>query len=206
MNQQINLLAPIFRKRQTLLSARLAMLLCVMVVAVLGVLHLTTVWQVAALSSEQADLRQRRDSDTARLNELAAQLSGEARSQELISERDRLAEEVESKSQALAALSRSELGNTLGFSPHFIGLARQRLNGLWLTRISLKKGGRSLELNGVTLSEQLLPRYLQLLGDEPVFNGTQFAHAFLARNAKGLDASQLRFELHSVDPDDEEGS
>ena len=96
------------------------------------------------------------------------------------------------KSEALAALSRSELGNTTGFSPQFIGLARQRLAGLWLTHIAL--GGPGLELRGITLSEELLPRYLDMLGHEPVFQGTRFGEAHLTRSA---DPAGLSFELRS---------
>lgn len=199
MSQQVNLLAPIFRKQQTLLSGRLALLVCALVVAVLGVLHAVTVWQVAGLAREQQRLEARRDQATGQLNQLAEQMKGGGKSQPLVEERDRLKAELLKKREALAALSRSELGNTTGFSPQLIGFARQRLNGLWLTGIKLSGGGRSIELRGMALAEGLLPRYLTLLGSEPIFRGTRFGHAALNRDADGA-GGRLRFELRSHDP------
>lgn len=198
MNQQVNLLAPIFRKQQTILSGRFAVLLCAVIVAVLGVLQVISIWQVASLEREQTRLEERRTSATQQLNQLAEQIKAGGKSQELVAERDQLATELGHKRHALAALSRSELGNTTGFSPQFMGLARQRLPGLWLTRIDLSTGGRRLELHGVTLSEDLLPRYLALLGSEPIFKGTRFGHAQLTRPDE-LER-EIQFELRSQDP------
>lgn len=202
MNQQVNLLSPIFRKQQTLLSGRLALVVVGLGIAVLGVVHGLTVWQVGSLAREQAQLEVRRDTATEQLNQLAEQMKGGGKSQHLVEERDRLRTELEHKKQSLAALSRSELGNTTGFSPQFIGLARQRLSGLWLTGIKLAGGGRQLELRGITLDEALLPLYLNLLGNEPVFRGTRFGHTQMQRvggEAGSDDTGPLRFELHSMD-------
>lgn len=198
MNQQVNLLAPIFRKRQTVLSGRLAVLLCAVIVAVLGVLQVISVWQVSSLEREQTRLEVRRTSATQQLNQLAEQIKAGGKSQELVAERDLLASELAHKRNALAALSRSELGNTTGFSPQFMGLARQRLSGLWLTRIDLASGGRRLELQGITLSEDLLPRYLALLGTEQIFKGIRFGHAQLSRPDDS--EREIQFELRSQEP------
>lgn len=201
MNQQVNLLAPIFRKQPTVLSARLALLLCGLLVAVLGVLQLVSAWQTTALANEQARLEARRDSATEHLNQLAEQIKGGGgKSQALVAERDRLAAEVNEKRQSMAALSRSELGNTTGFSPQFIGFARQRLSGLWLTGIRLTVGGREMELNGIVLDEALLPRYLDLLGTESIFRGIRFGHAELKRN-QGDGQAKMQFTLRSQNPE-----
>lgn len=200
MNQQVNLLAPMFRKQPTLFSARLSLILCALVIGVLGVIYLGTVWRAGLLAREQVRLEARRDTVVRQLDELAAQLKGGGKSQELTAERDRLATERERKAHALAALSRRELGNTTGFSPQFIGLARQRVGGLWLTRIELTAGGQQMELRGMTRSEELIPRYLRKLGGEAVFAGTQFEHAVLQRGeAPGSDLSfELRTQLAGV--------
>lgn len=195
MNQQVNLLAPMFRKQPTLFSARVSLMLCVLVIGVLGLIYLTSAWRAGALGREQVQLEARRDSVTRQLNELAAQIQGSGKSQELTAERDRLAAERAKKAHALSALSRRELGNTTGFSPQFIGLARQLVGGLWLTRIELSSGGQQMELRGVTRSEELIPPYLRKLGSEPIFAGTQFGHAVLQRgDATGAD---LNFELRT---------
>ncbi len=201
MNQQVNLLAPIFRRQPTVLSARLALLLCGLLVALLGVVQLVSAWQATTLTHEQARLEARRDGATDQLNQLAEQIrGGGGKSQQLVAERDRLAAEANEKRQSMAALSRSELGNTTGFSPQFIGFARQRLPGLWLTGIRLTVGGREMELQGVTLDEGLLPHYLDLLGTESVFRGSRFGHAELKRN-QGDGQAKMQFTLRSQNPE-----
>jgi hypothetical protein len=195
MSQQVNLLAPMFRKQRALFSARVSLAICGLVAAGLTLIYLGTYWRGAALAGEQTRLEAERQTITARLNELAAQFQGKNRSKTLDAQVERLAAERDRKLQALAALSQRELGNTQGFSPHFVGLARQRLNGLWLTRIELTASGTQIALEGVTLSEELIPQYLQKLGTEQVFAGTAFEEARLERKHDG--GNQLEFALRT---------
>ena len=191
MRQQVNLLAPMYRKQRALFSARVSIGICLLVTACLALIYFATVWRGSALASEHNRLTATRDTATRRVNELATQLQGtadpalEAEIAALTTERDR-------KAQALAALSNREVATTAGFSPQFIGLARQRLSGLWLTHIELS--GASVALQGVALSEELIPRYVRRLGGEQVFAGTAFQQARLERSGEG---NELRFELRT---------
>jgi cell division protein FtsB len=195
MRQQVNLLAPMFRKQRALFSAQVTLLIGVIVTVALALIYAATAWRGAALAGEQARLENQRDTITRRLNELATQFQGRGKNQSLDTERTALTQERDRKTQALEALSRRELGNTVGFSPHFLGLARQRLNGLWLTRVEVSASGAHMTLGGVTLAEELIPRYLRKLGGEEIFVGTEFGHAQLQRANEG--GNQLRFELRT---------
>jgi MSHA biogenesis protein MshI len=194
MRQQVNLLAPMFRKQRALFSSRVTLLICGIFAAALTVIYGAMAWHSASLQSEQARLAAQRDTAGRRLNELALQMQGQGHDPSLDAEVTALAAERDQKAQAMAVLSQREFGNTTGFSPQFVGLARQRLNGLWLTRIEVR--GREIALDGVTLSEELIPRYLQKLGSEAIFTGTEFAHAQLERSHEG--GNQLRFELRTL--------
>ena len=191
MRQQVNLLAPMYRKQRALFSSRVSIGMCLLVAVCLALIYLGTLWRGAALASEQTRLAAARDTATRRVNELAMQMQGksdpvlEAQVAALTAERDR-------KAQALAALSNREVATTAGFSPQFIGLSRQRVNGLWLTRIELS--GAHMTLEGVALSEELIPRYLRRLGGEEVFSGTAFQQARLERAG---DGARLSFELRT---------
>jgi Tfp pilus assembly protein PilN len=192
MRQQVNLLAPMYRKQRALFSSRVSIGICLLVTACLGVIYAATAWRGSALAGEQVRLAESREVALRRLNELAAQLQGkgdparDATIAQLTAERDR-------KAQALAALASREVATTTGFSPQFIALARQQLNGVWLTRIEL--AGAHITLQGGTESEDLLPRYLRRLGGEEVFAGTSFQQAHLERAAEG--GRDLRFELRT---------
>lgn len=198
MRQQVNLLAPMFRKQPTLFSARVTLAIGTLVIVLLGLAYGATAWRGAALAGEQARLERQREVATRRLNELAAQLQGRGRNESLDAQVAALTRERDRKAQAAAALSRSELGNTEGFSAQLVGLARQRLNGLWLTHIEVSASGGQLALDGITLSEELIPRYLKKLGAESIFAGTEFGHARLQRLRE--DGNQIQFQLRTVLP------
>lgn len=192
MRQQVNLLAPMYRKQRALFSARVSIGICLLVGVALTLIYFIAAWRGASLAGEVERLASTRDTATRRVNELAAALQGQGANPAAEAEVAALTQERDRKAQALAALALREASGTAGFSPQFIGLARQRLNGLWLTRIELSGG--QIALTGVTLSEELLPRYLRRLGGESVFAGTAFQQARVERVA---DGAGLRFELRT---------
>jgi Tfp pilus assembly protein PilN len=192
MRQQVNLLAPMYRKQRALFSSRVSIGICLLVAVCLALIYAATVWRGSSLAGQQARLAEQRDIATRRLNELALQLQGKGNPQ-LDEQIARLTAERDRKAQALAALASREVATTTGFSPQFIGLARQRLSGLWLTRIEL--AGSHLTLQGVALADELVPRYVRRLGGEDVFAGTAFQQALLERD--GAAGAGLRFELRT---------
>lgn len=192
MRQQVNLLAPMYRKQRALFSARVSIGICLLVGVALTLIYFVTIWRGAVVANEYNRLTATRDTATRRVNDLAAQLQGKAADPAVETEVTALKQERDRKAQALAALALRETDSTSGFSPQFIGLARQRLNGLWLTRIEVSGG--QLALQGVVLSEELIPRYLRRLGAEGVFAGTAFEQARLERTGGG---DELRFELRT---------
>ncbi|HBM07274.1 MSHA biogenesis protein MshI [Pseudomonas sp. Choline-3u-10] len=90
-----------------------------------------------------------------------------------------------------------------GFSGLLQGLAdRHPPQGLWLTRIRLQAGGDEMALQGLTQDQELLPLYLQSLGQSGAFSGREFARFDLHRDDRDL----LQFRLSSqavTEPDDE---
>jgi Tfp pilus assembly protein PilN len=192
MRQQVNLLAPMYRKQRALFSARVSIGICLLVGAALTLIYFATAWRNGLAARELTALQQTRDTATRRVNDLAAQLHGNQADPALEAGINALTAERDRKAQALAALSLREASGTEGFSPQFIGLARQRVNGLWLTNIEVS--GAQLALTGVALSEELIPRYLRRLGSESVFAGTAFQQALLERAG---DGNELRFELRT---------
>lgn len=88
-----------------------------------------------------------------------------------------------------------------GFVPLLAGLAERHLpSGLWLTHIRLRDGGTVLGLEGLSQRQELLPQYLNSLGQDAAFQGREFARFEVRREDNGL----LRFQLASQP--DEEGS
>ncbi|MCQ4309982.1 PilN domain-containing protein [Pseudomonas stutzeri] len=90
-----------------------------------------------------------------------------------------------------------------GFAALLQGLAdRHPPQGLWLTQIRLQAGGDEMALEGLTQDQELLPLYLQSLGQSSAFSGRDFARFDLQRDEQDL----LQFRLSSkaaVEGDDE---
>lgn len=73
-------------------------------------------------------------------------------------------------------------------------------SGLWLSVISLREGGRHIRLQGRSQDQELLPQYLQRLGQSPVFSGRDFARFDVQRG----DDQLLHFDLSSQQKDQED--
>ncbi len=77
--------------------------------------------------------------------------------------------------EVVAAIGAGAAGSEQGFSTLMQALARQTLEGVWLTAVSVAAGGEQLTLSGRTMDPALLPVYLHKLNAEPAFRGRSFA-------------------------------
>ncbi|HSC83829.1 MAG TPA: PilN domain-containing protein [Pseudomonas sp.] len=81
-----------------------------------------------------------------------------------------------------------------GFVAPLQALAEQHPpHDLWLSNIQLSDGGGQMRLQGSSREQELLPQYLQRLGQSPVFKGREFARFDISRGADQL----LHFDLSS---------
>ena len=179
MTQQVNLYQPIFRKQRKVFSAITIAQAAGLFVVGLLLIYGYARWQVAALGGDISALETQRNAAMLQLQVLSAQSQPAPRSR-LIADQLREAEiEARQKERLLRAFQTRRVGNMRGFSAHFTALARQQLDGLWLTRIAIRDDG--IELVGAAELGELVPRYLQRLGSEAAFAGTEFARLQLAR-------------------------
>jgi len=193
--QQINLYQDEFRPRREVLSLRQAL---AALGALLLVLLALSVWQAArnlALTTQLEAARQTLHQNETRLASLRKAQAIRKPDPALAKAVQQLAKRVETKGRVLAVLTGKRFGNTEGFVPQLTGLARQRIEGLWLTELRLYGGGTRLDMAGNALKPELVPRYLQRLSNEEVFSGTAFETFRLARQKKGT--GWVIFELHS---------
>lgn len=61
-----------------------------------------------------------------------------------------------------------------GFSATFVALARQHLQGLWLTSIERGAGIESLQVKGRAIDPALVPKFVRKLAGESVLQGASF--------------------------------
>jgi len=196
VNQHINLYQPIFRRQKKVFSAKTMLQISVFFMFVFAAIYGYGQLKLRPLQVELARLER----DLARLNtevsRLEKRLSGQTQSKLLENEIARLSTELERRKQIENLLSSRALGNTRGLSPYLAALARQHVEGTWLTRISIANGGGSLELDGKTLSSELVPVYIGRLAGESLFQGMAFNVLELARPEQ-QPADHLNFHVRT---------
>ncbi len=196
MIQQINLYQPMFRHERRVFSAK-AMLACAGIMILgLSLLYGYGRWQVGLLADEVAGLNTQADAARQTLAGLDKRLPKRGKSKLLLTELGRLGKELGEKRRVVAAISEGAVGQRRGFSAYFEGLARQRVEGLWLRNIEISQGGKALSLRGSALRPELVPVLVERLSREAVFAGLQF-HTLELERAPG-DSAVFDFRLSTV--------
>ena len=209
MSQQINLFNPAFQPQKQILSAATmaiglgVLALGVAALAGFGALRTAELRQEAAAGAVRLEQRQ------ARLNAANIEFAPRPKDGAL----DAQIGDAERKLAALrhisGAVARGELGDTAGLSGYFRALARQSVQGLWLTGVTVAGGGSQIGIKGRTLDAALVPGYLNRLTQEPLMRGKTFASLQIDQGAPltvaGADgkpasaaAQYVEFSLQSV--------
>jgi hypothetical protein len=188
VSQQINLYRPIFRKQRRIFSA-LAMAQGVgLIVLVVAAFY----WYVAAQTSL---LEIRANQSTAQLKaeleRLKLQGAGvsPAERAKLIAERRKTLEaSLAAKTQALSALDSGAVGRAEGYSALLRALARQSMDGVWLTRIQFAEGTGELSIAGRASRPELVPAYLERLRTDATLRSQDFVTLEITRPAPAKGA------------------
>jgi Tfp pilus assembly protein PilN len=193
--QQINLFQASLRTpRQWLSVSQLAIAVSVLFGVLIAISSVQWWWlnrsnsQLQAAKQSQLKLAQRVD-------QLSKQITLSSNDSELKKSLSDKESELEDKQYVLQALTGKHFGNTSGFAEQFTGLARQHVNGVWLTGLYIHAGGEKLNLQGSAYEAELVPRLLQRLAQEPSFQGIEFKTMLMQRAEK---STQINFDLRST--------
>jgi Tfp pilus assembly protein PilN len=171
MSQQINLFNPDFLQKKKLFTATT-------MAAGLGVLLLGLAAVGVAAKMRVASLQAQAAQGAVQLEKTQKRLAGVVAEFAPRKEDPRLAEELSQAQSELLALKevagvieRGELGNTEGYAEYFRALARQNVEGLWLTGVSIAGAGLDIGVRGRAMDAALVPGYLGRLRNERVMQG-----------------------------------
>lgn len=197
MTQQINLYQPMFRHEKKMFSA-IAMLQMGLVVATgLMLIYGYSFYTTQGAAEDVKILEASRDASREELLELSKRYAKKQKSKLLEKKVEQLTVELEERRRVSRALSSGAFGALNGFGDHLEALARQHVEGTWLTGVKVASGGRSVGIVGSAVFPELIPVYIQRLSGESVFSGFSFNVLELERAAEGL--SQVNFVLSSGD-------
>ena len=141
------------------------------------------------------DLRDRVAASQEQLNALAAaQMAGADASLE--AELKALLTELDLRENILGLVSGGGAGAVTGFSAQIRSLARQRADGVWLTRVQVQTPQARTTLEGRAMNPDFVPAYLRQLSGEPALAGQRFDRFEIERAQER--GEPVRFALNRV--------
>jgi len=198
--QQVNLYQDELKTPKLNYSATVLIQLCLVLIIAFSAFAGFRYFQLQQHQQTLVEQQQKQKLVMAELQKIQAELSLRKKDTALVKKINDKTQELTNKQKVLGILSRDEFGNTDGFIEHISGLARQRIDGLWLTQIRIAEGGTNVSLQGLTSKSSLLPKYLQRLSAEKAFSGTQFKSLVMARQEK--EKQWLNFSLQNRKADE----
>jgi hypothetical protein len=203
MLQQVNLYEPIFREDHKLFSATTIGVALGIVAAGLLAITLFSWWRVQsldrqlhALHVQQAEQEKLMAQANAIVDQAGSHQTMEIHLQAMVADLAR-------RQQALAYLrggdtvgSSDAVRANRGFVGRMTALARQQLDGLWLTGATFVSGSDNFELTGAATNADLVPMYLARLMNEPAIAGTKLQWIEIHQPKKPIGA-QIEFMVSS---------
>ena len=175
MSQQINLFNPIFMKQRKYFSL-LAMLQALgMIIAGSLIFYGYAIYQVEQLNRQSQENTKRYNAEQLRLERYVAEFSPQQSNQLLQVEVQRLEKQAAEQNELVETLKSGVLGNTIGYSEYMRAFARQVVQGLWLTGFKVTGDAAQISLSGGVVNPELLPAYIQRLGNERIMQGKTFS-------------------------------
>lgn len=171
MSQQINLYNPIFLKQKKYFSAVAMLQSLALVLAGVAGLYAYAVWQIGALDRLLADSERQLTERRAQLVRITREFSVQGRNKQLEDEVIRTEAQLQRRQELMADFTTGVGGNAEGFSRYLTALAKQTVNGVWLTAITVSGKTNDLVLKGRVSSSDLMPAYVESLGKEPALAG-----------------------------------
>lgn len=183
MSAQINLLNPALRKKKQQFSAQIMLL----TLACLGfgmlswtgyILYATHDLELQALRAKTLLSEAKED-----LAKVTTEKVPRAKNTRLEAQVKDMETRVLGLLKVSAELKKGDFGNASGYSGYLRAFAQQRLDGIWLTSVSVSDSGNDIGLQGEALQAVLLPQYLQRLSKEEVLRGKAFDRLEMQRKA-----------------------
>lgn len=175
MTQQINLFNPIFRKQKKYFSSTAMVQALAIICVACGLLAVDAGFRMQALTRQAAATDTLLAARQQRLTEVRVQFAPRKKSPTMTAEIAAAQQELTMLQNATVTVRQGGFGDTTGFSEYFRALARQSIEGLWLTELRISAGGSAIGIQGNALQAPLVPQYMGRLATEPVMKGKAFA-------------------------------
>jgi hypothetical protein len=174
MSAQINLYNPQLALRNDRLTLAVVLQAAALVVALLAAVAVYANYRADVRQDELRALDAGMKAQRQQVDTLTAALQARKPDPGLLDSLTRARTVLATRQQLVQAFNGGAADAPLGFSESFRGLARQTVDGVWLTGFQLGADG-DLVLRGRLLDQSLLPVYVRRIESEPAFQGRSFA-------------------------------
>jgi hypothetical protein len=211
MFQQINLYEPIFREEHKLFSAKTICVGLGVVAAGLVAIALFSSWQVILLDRLLHTVHAQEAAQSALIEHANSMVNLGESPQAIETRLKSIAIDLERRQQALRYLRGGVAdgptgpgggaggpGRNHGFSGRMAALARQQLDGLWVTGTNFTANYSRFELSGSAMSAELVPIYLGRLTSEAALAGIPL-QSIEIRQPKKAGRGEIEFTVSSAE-------
>ena len=170
MSRQINLYSRAFRRQPRTFPAGWTVAAVVAIAAGMSAYYAWDIQKLRGLSA-------RRSQAEAQLKQLREQLvalgqAGRRTKNKALEDRVASAENLlKTRQELFGRLQSGEIGNRDGYAKFLAALARQRVEGVWLTGVEISGPGNDFALDGRAIRADLLPGFIKMLRNEEAFRG-----------------------------------
>jgi hypothetical protein len=171
MSQQINLFNPVFQQQSASFSAGAMALACAVLVLGVAAMGAWGELRLTQLQGEANTVARQLDRAQKRLESVSAEFGPRQKDAALATQLAEAERQHAALQHVADVIARGEMGDTRGYAETFRALARQSVDGLWLTGVSIGGAGRELGVQGRALDAALVPGFLSRLRNEPVMQG-----------------------------------
>lgn len=192
--QHLNLYSQIERQVEPPFSARVQLWVLGVAAGLVIAVYLVLLLGAGSSRSALEKVRAQEQAVASELAQLQAQKTRLQHNPALDSDIVRLQRDLDFRRRLLSKVRPDAEPAPEGFATQLSGLARQHIDGMWFTRIQLHRGGREMSLLGETREPEYVPRFLQKLAGEPVFQGLNFRvfRMYVPEHHKNLHSFELR--------------
>lgn len=204
MQQQINFYRSEFRKTHKNFSSGMLLMAGGAIVAAMLLGYGFTMYKAIGIEHELKTLSNQEKAAIERLENLQPSMNAMNGDQSWEERLEDARRALRDQQLVLGMVRDSSLGDIQGFSHHLTSLARQNIDGLWLSYIRLSMLGDNTILEGQALQADLVPAYLQSLAEEPPFATQRFTQFQIDRpeESDGSGKSNgdiVKFSMNSGD-------
>lgn len=190
MSQQVNLFNPSLVKAKDWFSVSAVAIIYLVTACTMYLFYVFSNQDVEAVQAQRTQVLAAFQDSQKKLNALSGPKQTVVNSKEdevLVSY---LQQKIDSQAKIIDIFKSAQSGDQAHVADYLRGLAHLSTANVWITGMKLEPFKQHVTLQGRAMSAELVPLYIQQLGQEPVFSGKLFGSLKLKEIEQAIQSSQ----------------